>query len=138
MMSTAAPVLYIEDEENDIFFMTRAFDKSGLADRLHVVRNGEQALAYLTAAAQSGAAPCLVLLDLNLPRISGFEVLQRLRKIGGCEKTPVCVLTSSEDPKDITSARQSGANDYQVKPSSPRQLTHLVQSICHRWGVGRM
>jgi CheY-like chemotaxis protein len=127
------PILYVEDEENDVVFMRRAFASTGIANPLHVARDGAEALAYLKAASQNGEKPCLLLLDLNLPLFSGFEVLQWMRASSDFQSTPVCVLSSSDQPSDMEHAKKQGADDYRVKPSSPSQLGSLLDSIRKRW-----
>jgi CheY-like chemotaxis protein len=129
------PVLYIEDEENDVLFMRRAFSKNRIANPLHIARDGEEALEYLKLAAQTGELPCLVLLDLNLPLVSGFTVLEVLRSAPELAGTPVCVLSSSDQPRDMERATKMGADGYQVKPSSPSLLCGLVRSLQSRWGL---
>lgn len=130
-----AAVLYVEDEENDVLFMQRAFLKSGIANPLHVARDGEQALAYLQVASGSGELPCLILLDLKLPLMSGFEVLDWIRNSQCFRSTPVCVLSSSDQPRDIERSKQKGADEYQVKPSSPSQLHSFAEWLRRRWPI---
>jgi CheY-like chemotaxis protein len=135
-MMKILPVLYVEDEEDDVIFMRRAFRANGIVNPLHVTRDGEETLGYLKKIAESGEPPCLVLLDLNLPLFSGFEVLDWMRKTELFQNTPVCVLSSSDAPKDIDRAKTQGANEYRVKPSSPAQLIALVEWIKTKWLLG--
>ena len=131
-----APVLYVEDEEDDVLFMRRAFTTIGIANRLDIARNGEEAIVYLKAAEASGDLPHLILLDLNLPILSGFDVLDWTRKSASFRETAICVLSSSDHPRDVERAKEQGADDFRVKPSSPVQLTAFVQQINQRWLSG--
>lgn len=128
------PVLYAEDEENDVFLMQRAFQKAGVMNPLHVVIDGAQAIRYLQGAGEfSNRAlhpfPCLLLLDLNLPRQSGLEVLKWVRDRSAFATLPVVFLTSSNQDRDIGTAYSLGANGYLVKPPSSDKLIELVSSL---------
>jgi len=131
-------VLYAEDEADDVFFLERAFKIAGLPDMLTVVSDGEQAIEYL---AGEGAftdralhpLPNLVLLDINMPKQSGLDVLAWLRSQPRFKSLPVVIFTSSSRPEDMEKARQLGADDYLLKPSNPGQLVELVRSLQERW-----
>src|SRR5262245_28825507 len=117
------PVLYAEDEDNDVFLMRRAFERAGVENALQVVGDGTKAIQYLSGAGEFAdrrrfPMPCLVLLDLNLPRRSGLEVLKWLREQPALQELPVVMLTSSLQDCDIGSAYNLGANGYLVKPPS--------------------
>jgi CheY-like chemotaxis protein len=127
------PVLYVEDDDNDVLFMKRAFVKSGISHPLHVVCDGRQAIDYLQAARQNNQLPCLVVLDLNLPLVSGFEVLQWIRSQPAFHPLPVIIFSSSAHGTDMSRTREAGASDYAVKPSSPSQLEELVRDVKERW-----
>ncbi len=128
------PVLYAEDEDNDAFLMQRAFSKARVSNPLQIVVDGAAAIRYLSGAGefsdrQRYPAPCLVLLDLNLPRQSGLEVLQWVRAQPGLSTLPVVILTSSNQDSDIGSAYALGANGYLVKPPSSERLIELVTGL---------
>jgi two-component system response regulator len=132
------PVLYAEDEENDAFFLGRAFKAAGIAHPLVVVPDGREAIDYcLGRGAYAGrpdhVLPCLVLLDLNLPGKSGIEVLEAIRKESAIPLVPVVVLTSSLQDSDIHLAYSRGANAYLGKPSQPDELFGIVQSLNEFW-----
>ncbi len=129
------PVLYAEDEENDAFFLERAFGRSGIDHPLIVVRDGQEAIDYCLGAGrysdrQQHPFPCLMLLDLNLPRKSGLEVLQTIRPKF---TLPVVVFTSSLHEEDIHRAYLQGANAYVVKPSRFEDLTETMRSFKDFW-----
>lgn len=128
------PVLYAEDEENDVFLLERAFARAGVAHPLQVVKDGAVALRYLAGTGEFSdrarfPLPCLALLDLNLPRQSGLEVLQWVRATPALRALPVILLTSSNQARDIQSAYTLGANGYLVKPASADKLVELVSAL---------
>jgi len=131
-------VLYAEDEADDVFFLERAFKLAGLPNTLSVVADGEQAIEYL---AGEGAftdralhpLPDLVLLDINMPKQSGLDVLAWLRSQPHFKSLPVLMFTSSSRPEDMEKAQQLGADDYLLKPTNPGRLVELVKSLQERW-----
>jgi CheY-like chemotaxis protein len=131
-------VLYAEDEPTDIFFLQRAFTNVGIQHRLESVPDGEAAIEYLSGAdayadREKNPLPCLILLDINMPRLSGLEVLEWMRKQPQLKKIPVLMLTSSSHPADMERARRLEANEYLTKPSNPAKLVELVRTIQKRW-----
>lgn len=132
------PILYAEDEENDAFFMQRAFKQAGIENKLIVVADGRQAVDYLSnegeyANRNLNPLPCLVLLDLNMPRLSGVDVLKWMRAQPFLSGLPVLVVTSSNRDSDVHRAYLQGANGYLVKPSQPDDLVAMVKSIKEFW-----
>ncbi len=108
-------VLLVEDDTNDALLLQRAFHRAKLTSLLRVVSDAEQAMAYLEG---EEAVPSLLLLDLNLPRTSGLELLDWLRqRPAPLKDLPVIVLTSSRDTEDIDKAYDLGANSYMAKPN---------------------
>jgi CheY-like chemotaxis protein len=133
-MSISAPVLYAEDDENDVFLMERAFERAGVTNPLQTVIDGAAAIRYLSGAGEFAdrerfPIPCLLLLDLNLPRRSGLEVLKWTREQTFLQGLPVIMLTSSSQDRDIGSAYTLGANGYLVKPPSSEKLFEMVTSL---------
>jgi CheY-like chemotaxis protein len=128
------PVLYAEDEDNDVFLMQRAFAKAGVSNPLQVVIDGAAAIRYLSGAGEFEdrkrfPTPCLVLLDLNLPRRSGLDVVKWMREQPRFRSLPVVFLTSSSQTRDIRSAYTLGANGYLVKPASSEKLIELITTL---------
>jgi len=131
-------ILLVEDDENDVLLIQRAFQKAGLRHTLKVVRNGEQAMAYL---AGSGAyanrdrfpTPFLVLLDLKMPGTDGFDVLQWIRAEPAWKRLLVVVLTSSNLQADVDRAYELGANSYLVKPVEFSEMLNLLQRFEAYW-----
>lgn len=140
MFSDAETILLIEDDDNDILLVRRALEKARLVNSLQVVSDGEEAVAYLSGAGKYAdrrryPLPALVLLDLKLPRRSGFEVLAWLRKQPGLKRTRVVVLTSSRNGTDVNRAYELGANSYLVKPVRFEDLVDLLKMVHLYWMV---
>ena len=131
-------VLYVEDEENDVLLLEYAWREALVEERLEVAKNGKEALNYFqrqgTTAGRHDRPRCLlVLLDLNLPQVTGFELLSWVRKHDRFKRLPVIVLTSSNHSQDIQLAYELGANAFLVKPANLDALVKLVQSIKNFW-----
>jgi len=131
-------VLYVEDSESDAFFMRRAFQRASLPFELDVVGDGRAALAYLEGAlARAGAeavcCPVLVLLDLNLPVLNGFDVLQWIRRQPALSALPVVVFSASHFEVDRLRCLALGAVDYRVKPNDMTSLPELLQDLAARF-----
>jgi CheY-like chemotaxis protein len=139
---TSPPFLVAEDEESDVYFLRRALQKAGVANPLMAACNGHEAIRYLEGDGPFSdrvrhPLPALLLLDLKMPVMGGFEVLAWLEGRPEVKRFPVVVLTSSEEPADQEKARRLGAADYIVKPRSPGDLVRLVQTLRARWlGAG--
>jgi len=135
-------ILYAEDEENDVFFLEHAFKMAGSPHSLSVVADGEQAIQYLAGVAPyadriAHPYPGLLLLDINMPKRTGLEVLEWLRQQPHLKSMPVLMLTSSSRQEDVDRACLLGADDYLFKPSDPLKLIDLVKSLDERWLSGR-
>ena len=132
------PVLYVEDDGDDVFFMRRAFDKVGVGHPLVLVPDGQEAIHYLSgtgkyADREEYPLPCLVLLDLKLPRKTGLEVLQWIRRKPAFQNLLVAVMTSSNNILDIDQAYGLGANAYSVKPTTQEKLVEMVRNLKERF-----
>jgi CheY-like chemotaxis protein len=140
-MQNNAPILLAEDDENDRFFIRRALARSGLGNPLVAVRDGVEAVDYLAgigsyADRASHPLPSLLLLDLKMPRMSGFDVLVWLATRPDFDELPVVVLSSSTLDSDIKRARELGADDYQVKPQEFERLVEMLRNLHSRWLAG--
>jgi CheY-like chemotaxis protein len=136
-MRDDGPVLYAEDDDNDVFLMKRAFRIAGLLNTLFVVSNGQHAIDYLAGTETYSdrlvyPLPSLVLLDLKMPLKSGFEVLSWIRSEVGMG-IPVLILTSSNQPADIHQAYGIGANGFLIKPGKPDELLRMVKGMKQFW-----
>ena len=139
-MTSKRAILLIEDNPDDEELTRRAFKASNIANRLIVARDGAEAIDFLSAAgafAGRGAedAPCLVLLDLKLPKIGGLEVLQKMRANPRTRTTPVVVLTSSTEEQDVLRSYGLGANSYIRKPVDFTQFMEAVRILGLYWMV---
>ncbi len=128
-------LFYVEDEENDVFFLQRALTRAKVAVRFQSVCDGGKAISYLAGEPPYAGRelPDLVLLDLNLPVRSGFEVLEWLRRQPGLANIPVVIFSSSGRTEDRERARALGASDYLLKPASTLQLVELVRGLDAKW-----
>lgn len=127
-----AAVLIVEDNPDDVFLLRRAFAKCYPEVKIDVVGDGESAIAYLAQRPKNNG-PQLMLLDLKLPRVSGFEVLQWRQSHAPSKQFPAVVLTSSAEDKDLERAYGAGANSYLCKPATPEGLLDLTQRIGAYW-----
>ncbi|MEU8323128.1 response regulator [Nonomuraea sp. NPDC048881] len=124
-------VLLVEDDQGDILLTREAFDLNKVRNRLNVVNDGEQAMAYLRReGAYAGAQrPDLILLDLNLPRMNGLEVLSEVKADAALRTIPVVILTTSEAEEDILHSYRLHANAYVAKPVDFEQFIRVVRQI---------
>jgi CheY-like chemotaxis protein len=137
-MNTTSVILLVEDEPDSVFFFEHAMKKAEIENPLQVAKDGRGALDYLEgvgefANRQKHPLPGLVILDLKLPRATGFEVLQQLRQRPETRRTIVLMLTSSASDDDIAKAYALGANSYLVKPIQLQELEKIVQAIKTFW-----
>ena len=137
-MSDCAVILVVEDREDDILLLRNALRKANLANPVHFVRDGEEAVAYLRGEGKYAnraehPLPDLMLLDLKLPRMDGFEVLQWVRQQEGIRGLPIVVLTSSEAMQDVNRAYALGANSFFVKEIDFDNLVSLNQLLHRYW-----
>ncbi|MBH8563241.1 response regulator [Nostoc sp. CENA67] len=131
-------ILLAEDDSNQVLLIRRALRKANLTQLLQVVSDGEAAIAYLCgegsyADRKSYPLPILVLLDLKMPRKSGFEVLEWLKQQPELKRLPVIVLTTSTEMHDIQKAYDLGVNSYLVKPVAFNDLTAMIKLLEAYW-----
>ncbi len=137
-MNELSTILLVEDNPDDAELLEYAFRKAGIANPLLAVTDGDAAVEYVGgtgayADRRRHPLPELILLDLKLPRRSGFEVLGFIRGQDATRHTPVVVLTSSCQHGDIQRAYEAGANSYLVKPVGPDTLIEMVRSLKAYW-----
>ena len=138
MLEKSVEILLVEDNPDDVELTLHAFRKHNLANRVHIVRDGAEALDFLF---RTGAykdrhiedSPNVVLLDLKLPKVDGLEVLRRMKGDPRTRMIPVVVLTSSREDRDITESYQLGVNSYIVKPVNFEQFTEAVRQLGLYW-----
>ncbi len=125
-------VLLVEDNDDDIELARRAFDKVNMADQVHVARDGVEALDYLFgrdshSAKAAASLVQLILLDLNLPKTAGLDVLRQIRLNPSTQKIPVVVLTVSRKEPDLLQSFTMGIVDYLIKPLDPDRFLQIYK-----------
>lgn len=135
-----ALILLVEDRDDDVLMLRRSFEKAGISNPLQVVRDGEEAIAYLTGSDKFSdrvefPLPELILLDLKMPKIDGFEVLRWIRSQRSFSGIRVVVLSSSENIRDVNLAYNLGANSFLVKPADFNSFVELSGFISDYWFV---
>lgn len=125
-------VLLIEDDENDALLLDKAFQRVGLHDTLHVVRDVDSATAHLRAIPKA-ALPRIILLDLTLPGKSGFHFLEWIRRQPDLGHLPVLVFTSSRHKENVRRAFELGATSYLIKPLALEELRAFAKSVVDYW-----
>ena len=133
-------ILLAEDNEGDVMLVEQALEQHEIVHELHVVKDGDEALDFVADMGIDDGPPCpdVLLLDLNLPKVDGPQVLERFRKHPACAQTPVIVVTSSDAPRDRERVKALGANAYFRKPSDLTEymaLGALVKELVEQQNV---
>lgn len=128
-------ILLVEDNEGDIILTQTAFEDAKIINNMHVARDGEEALAFLNQEGEFAnvVKPDLILLDLNLPKLDGREVLDKVKNHESLRTIPVVVLSSSEAEQDIAKSYQLHANSYIVKPIDLDQFISVIEAVENFW-----
>lgn len=134
----AGTILLVEDNHQDELLILRALGKVNLANQVEVVRDGQQALDYLFCEGEFSQRDCskplaVMLLDLNLPKVSGLEVLGRLRADQRTKLLPVVILTSSDEERDLVASYTGGANSFVRKPLDFKEFAETVAQLGIYW-----
>ncbi|HUT86869.1 MAG TPA: response regulator [Candidatus Heimdallarchaeota archaeon] len=133
-------VLVVEDNPNDVAIIKRAMRKSDVKCELYFARDGAEALDFLYQQGdfEDAPRPDLILLDLNLPKIKGLEVLAKIKADEHLRRLPVIVLTISEREEDMVKAYDSGAASYMTKPVDSKDFERLIQTVQDYWQIARV
>ncbi len=129
------PILLIEDNPMDVDLTRRAFARRRVINPIEVARDGEEALAYLDKWENGEPLPVVVLLDINLPKVNGLEILHQFKASSLSQKVPIIVLTTSAEDRDIQTAYKLGANSYIVKPVDFEKFVDVAAQIDLYWNV---
>lgn len=127
------PILLIEDNPMDVDLTLRAFQRRRITNPVEVLRDGQEALDWISRQEADSVPPLVILLDLKLPKVGGLEVLQQLKSHASLRHLPVVVLTSSAESSDVKSAYDLGVNSYIVKPISFEKFLDVATQIEVYW-----
>ena len=132
-------ILLVDDNTKDIELTLEAMAENNLTNQVVVVKDGVEALEYLRQKGKyklrKAGNPCVILLDIKMPRMDGIEVLRRIRSDAVLKRIPVVILTSSRQEKDLINTYDLGVNAYVVKPVSFQQFIQAVKQIGSFWAV---
>lgn len=138
-MSSLKPILIVEDNPNDLELTIRALERSRLSNEVIIARDGAEAADYLFRrnlyADRPRGNPAVVLLDLKLPKIDGLELLKMVRENEETGRTPIVLLTSSREERDVVTGYKLGVNAYVVKPVAFSEFVQAIQDLGVFWAV---
>ena len=135
MNAQTAPkdILLVEDNDSDVLLTKMAFDAANLSPVFHVAEDGEKALEFLEQVGKGEARPDLILLDLNMPRLNGKQVLEAIKTDPALKRIPVVILSSSSAPRDVDECYDGHANAYVTKPSDFDDFVNVAEAIKRFW-----
>ncbi len=131
----SAEILLVEDNPVDVIIVQKAFGKCTLRNNIHIAEDGEQAMDFLYKRGKfsSVRSPDIILLDLNVPKKHGLDILCEIKQNESLRRIPVFILTTSEDPEDIRRSYELEANCFITKPSSMEEFTMALESMMEFW-----
>jgi len=135
MMRNGSPILIVEDNETDILCLKEAFEKNDIGKEIITASNGEEALAYLKNDSSTPRLPNLILLDLNMPIMNGFEFLEAVKSDDRLKAIPVVVLTSSTSKVDMNDSYRNYVAGYIEKPLDPDGYLEIVRVLSQYWSL---
>jgi CheY-like chemotaxis protein len=135
-MQNSKPILLVEDDHVDVMTVKRALADLRVKNPLIHSTNGEEALAYLQE--PGNHKPCLILLDLNMPKMNGVELLRTIKADKVLRKIPVVVLTTSKSEKDIAEIFENGVAGYVVKPADYKKFVEAIRTINLYWALSEL
>ncbi len=127
------PLLLVEDDEVDAMTVKRSLEENGVVDRVVHMTNGEDALAYLRS--EVNETPCLILLDLNMPKMGGIEFLEEAKKHPSIRRIPIVVLTTSDEGRDVLGSFEHSVAGYMVKPVQYPEFAKTIEAISDYWAL---
>ena len=138
MIDQIVDVLLVEDNSDDVTLALHAFKKNNFSNRVHVARDGAEALEYIFctgvyAGRKIEQVPKFILLDLKLPKVDGLEVLKRIKSDPRTKNTPVVMMTSSREESDLVASYALGVNSYIVKPVDFQQFVESARTLGLYW-----
>ena len=131
--NTEKPILLVEDNPIDLDLTLRAFATKNISNPIQVARDGEEALEYFNRWENGEQTPIVILLDLNMPKINGLEVLKKLKSHPEFKAIPVVILTTSSESSDLKTAYELGVNSYIIKPVNFEKFIDVVGHIDLYW-----
>jgi two-component system, response regulator len=137
-MTAPVEILLVEDNQDDVDLALLALQKNRIANNIHVVRDGAEALEFLFGTGggrPDGDPPKFILLDLKLPKVDGLEVLRRIKADPRTQQVPVVMMTSSREERDVIESYRLGVNSYIVKPVDFTQFSEAVRQLGMYWLV---
>jgi len=135
-MRSKKPILLVEDDKVDTMSIKRALDEIKVTNRLDIAGNGEEALLFLRN--PENKKPCVILLDLNMPKMNGIEFLKIAKKDKRLRRIPVVVLTTSEEEQDMINSFDLGVAGYMIKPVGYQKFVEVVKTIDLYWTLSRL
>jgi DNA-binding response OmpR family regulator len=136
MMKSTRPILLVEDDTVDVMTVKRALKELRVTNRVDVADNGEDAFAWLKNSHHE--RPCLILLDLNMPKMNGLEFLKLLKHDETLKRIPVVILTTSTNEQDKIESFKLGVAGYMVKPVDYQQFVDVVKTIDRYWTLSEI
>ena len=135
-MKSKKPILLVEDDRVDVMTIERALKDIKVTNTLNVVKNGEEALEFLRN--KKNEKPCLILLDLNMPRMNGIEFLKIAKRDDDLKLLPAIVLTTSKEEQDKMNSFQLGVAGYMLKPVDYKQFLEVIRAIDLYWTLSEL
>ena len=135
-MRSKRPILLVEDDKVDAMTVKRALEEIKVTNRLDIAGNGEEALLFLRDT--ENKKPCVILLDLNMPKMNGIEFLRIAKQDKGLRRIPVVVLTTSEEEQDRVNSFDLGVAGYMIKPVDYQKFVEVIKTIDLYWTLSRL
>ncbi len=135
-MKGTRPILLVEDDRIDVISVRRAFKDLKITNPLEIVSDGEEGLEFLTN--PNNQAPCLILLDINMPRMNGIEFLKVVKNNENLRRIPVIVLTTSKGDRELVDSFDYGVAGYMVKPANYLQFMEVMKAINLYWTISEI